>query len=71
MRASCPLADETHTLQDLGRMKYAFGMEVEADAGILPACGCDAHIAGPGQDERCGRDASGGRCGQDARAPRS
>ena len=31
MRASCPLAGETHTLQDLGRMKVA------GDAGRMPA----------------------------------
>ena len=36
-RASCPLAGETHTLQDLGRMKDGDGMQVEVDAGRMPA----------------------------------
>jgi hypothetical protein len=37
MRASCPLAGATPTLQDLGRMKDADGMQVEGDAGRMPA----------------------------------
>ena len=35
--ASCPLAGETPTLQALGRMKDADGMQVEVDAGRMPA----------------------------------